>query len=79
MDIAVFISAIFNVASEVVSGIGTLLAEVFGLFFTTTPTFAFTDLGTVAIAIIGAPIAWGLINWVFSLFQKIRVGRGGKR
>lgn len=70
---------LFAVVSQVITGLGTSLTAVFGLLYDTTATTpALTALGTVVILIVGAPLAWALLNYVISLFRSIRI-RGGKR
>ena len=71
------ITDLFSVVSEVITGLGTSLTAVFGLLYGGTPA-ALTPLGTVVILIVGAPLAWALLNYVIGLFRSIRI-RGSKR
>ena len=71
------ITDLFSVVSAVLTGLGTNLTAVFGLLYGGTPA-ALTPLGSVVILIVGAPLAWGLLNYVIGLFRSIRI-RGSKR
>ena len=77
--IADILSDLFSVVSEVITGLGTSLTAVFGLLYDTTATpAALTPLGTVVVIVVGAPLAWALLNYVIGLFRSIRI-RGSKR
>jgi hypothetical protein len=77
--IADIITDLFLVVSEILTGLGISLTAVFGLLYDSTSTpAALTPLGTVVIIVVGAPLAWALLNYVISLFRSIRI-RGGKR
>ncbi len=77
--IADILSDLFSVVSEVITGLGTSLTAVFDLLYDTTATpAALTPLGMVVIIIVGAPLAWALLNYVIGLFRSIRI-RGSKR
>ena len=75
--VADIITDLFSVVSSVLTGLGTNLTAVFGLLYGGTPA-ALTPLGSVVILIVGAPLAWGLLNYVIGLFRSIRI-RGSKR
>jgi len=77
--IADILSDLFSVVSAVLTGLGTSLTAVFGLLYDSTSTpAALTPLGTVVIIVVGAPLAWALLNYVIGLFRSIRI-RGSKR
>ena len=77
--IADILTDLFSVVSAVLTGLGTSLTEVFGLLYDSTSTpAALTPLGTVVIIVVGAPLAWALLNYVIGLFRSIRI-RGSKR
>ncbi len=79
MDVAVIIESLFDVVGAVLTGLGTSFTAVFGLLWDATATPAgLTDLGTIVIVIIAAPLAFSLLTYVISLFKGIRV-KGGKR
>lgn len=72
-----FVGGIFDVVAEVTTGLGTTLTAIFGMIYGGTPA-ALTPLGIVVIIIVGAPMSWGLLNYVIGLFRSIRPF-GGKR
>jgi len=76
--IADFVGGIFDVVAEVTTGLGTTLTAVFGMVYGGEPA-ALTPLGMVLIIIVGAPMAWGLLNYVIGLFRSIRPFGGKKR
>ena len=79
MDVAVIIESLFDVVGAVLTGLGTSFTAVFGLLWDAAGTPAgLTDLGTIVIVIIAAPLAFSLLTYVISLFKGIRV-KGGKR
>lgn len=73
-----FVGGIFDVVAEVTTGLGTTLTAIFGMVYGGEPA-ALTPLGLVLIIIVGAPIAWGLLNYVIGLFRSIRPFGGKKR
>ena len=73
-----FVGGIFDVVADVISGLGTTLTAVFGMIYGGEPA-ALTPLGLVLIIIVGAPMAWGLLNYVIGLFRSIRPFGGKKR
>jgi len=74
MTVSAIITAIFDVVGAVVTGLGTTLTSLFALIWDSTATPAgLTELGTLLMIVVGAPIAWGLFMYVVSLIKSIRI------
>lgn len=72
------LTELFSIAGSVVTGLGTLFTSIFALIYDSTGG-ALTELGTIIILVVAAPLAYMVLAWVISLFRKVKVFGGAKK
>jgi uncharacterized membrane protein len=60
------LTAVFSVASEVVTGFSTLIGELIELIYDT----GLTEFGTLVVLVAAVPLAWNLLNYFINLFRR---------
>lgn len=76
---AKILTEVFSIAGSVVTGLGTLFTAIFGLIYDSTGGGALTELGTIIVLVVAAPLAYMVLAWVISLFRKVKVFGGAKK
>lgn len=70
------VAVVFDVATAVLTGLGNLLEGAILLIYDGTDV---TNLGYMLMLVIGAPLAFGVISWIFNQFKKIKIFSGSRR
>jgi uncharacterized membrane protein len=65
--ISSILTAAFDVAGAVVTGLATLFGDIIGLVYDGT---ALTDFGTLVILVAAVPLAWNILSYFVNLFKK---------
>jgi len=60
------LTAVFSVASEVVTGFSTLIGELIELIYDS----GLTEFGTLVVLVAAVPLAWNLLNYFINLFRR---------
>lgn len=68
--IADLINGLFDVVAAVITGLGTSISAIIGLLYVE-PT-GFSLFGYLVLAVVGAPLAWQLMQFVISLFKQVK-------
>lgn len=65
--ISSILTAVFDTAGDVVTGLASLFGDIIGLVYDGT---ALTDFGTLVILVAAVPLAWNILNYFVNLFKK---------
>jgi uncharacterized membrane protein len=71
--ISSILTAAFDVAGDVVTGLATLFGDIIGLVYDGTNL---TDFGTLVILVAAVPLAWNILSYFVSLFKSATKVKG---
>lgn len=67
------LTAAFDVAGAVITGLATLFGDIIGLVYDGT---ALTDFGTLVILVAAVPLAWNILSYFVNLFKSATKVKG---
>ena len=67
------LTAAFDVAGAVITGLGTLFGDIIALVYDGT---ALTDFGTLVILVAAVPLAWNILSYFVNLFKSATKVKG---